>query len=381
MIHEFKRPLPLTWRNLSNNLRKSAKSVDKTSAEICGHRALLLPGWQFPLPCSLSKNSPSASAIALLTRRKRSFAPASSLAEAGVEVVPVWNKSNREHSFIGSEPASVLAAAQEAVAGARLEGRLACRCRPHPPGDRGSLSSRTPISSPSMWPTPSASPPRPADVAAFVERHPELIGTVAIPGIDRPFQITRAEVERIAGKFLLAVQDAGKIYRHIAEKKGAGAADRRSLDGRDRFAADAAGAAGHPRGHRGRRNSRRRPSRRNSPAALIKASITWATCGSSSRSFTTTSPSSPFAVQRYGLPANLKLSVHSGSDKFSLYPIIRRVLPQFDAGLHLKTAGTTWLEELIGLAEAGGEGLRFSQGDLSRSARSSRRATAARTRP
>ena len=28
-----------------------------------------------------------------------------------------------------------------------------------------------------------------------------------------------------------------------------------------------------------------------------------------------------------------------------------------DAGLHVKTAGTTWLEELIGLAEAGGEGL------------------------
>ena len=27
------------------------------------------------------------------------------------------------------------------------------------------------------------------------------------------------------------------------------------------------------------------------------------------------------------------------------------------AGLHLKTAGTTWLEELIGLASAGGEGL------------------------
>src|SRR5262249_35851749 len=27
------------------------------------------------------------------------------------------------------------------------------------------------------------------------------------------------------------------------------------------------------------------------------------------------------------------------------------------AGVHVKTAGTTWLEELIGLAEAGGEGL------------------------
>ena len=30
-----------------------------------------------------------------------------------------------------------------------------------------------------------------------------------------------------------------------------------------------------------------------------------------------------FAVQQYGLPNTLKLSVHSGSDKFSLYPIIQ----------------------------------------------------------
>src|SRR2546430_9222277 len=68
-----------------------------------------------------------------------------------------------------------------------------------------------------------------------------------------------------------------------------------------------------------------------------------------------------FAIARYGLPANLKLSVHSGSDKFSLYPIIRRTLPKFDAGLHIKTAGTTWLEELIGLAEAGGDALALAK--------------------
>jgi hypothetical protein len=68
-----------------------------------------------------------------------------------------------------------------------------------------------------------------------------------------------------------------------------------------------------------------------------------------------------FAVARYGLPAHLKLSVHSGSDKFSLYPIIRRTLPKFGAGLHIKTAGTTWLEELIGLAEAGGPALALAK--------------------
>jgi hypothetical protein len=63
------------------------------------------------------------------------------------------------------------------------------------------------------------------------------------------------------------------------------------------------------------------------------------------------------AIVSFGLPDNLKLSVHSGSDKFSIYPGIRRALQAHGAGVHVKTAGTTWLEELIGLAEAGGEAL------------------------
>jgi len=36
-------------------------------------------------------------------------------------------------------------------------------------------------------------------------------------------------------------------------------------------------------------------------------------------------------------------------------------LKKFDAGLHVKTAGTTWLEELIGLAMAGGDGLSIAK--------------------
>jgi hypothetical protein len=32
-------------------------------------------------------------------------------------------------------------------------------------------------------------------------------------------------------------------------------------------------------------------------------------------------------------------------------------LRKFNAGIHVKTAGTTWLEEVIELAEAGGDGL------------------------
>jgi len=68
-----------------------------------------------------------------------------------------------------------------------------------------------------------------------------------------------------------------------------------------------------------------------------------------------------FAIKEFGLPKNLKLSIHSGSDKFSIYGPINKALKKFDAGLHLKTAGTTWLEELIGLAMAGGDGLAIAK--------------------
>jgi hypothetical protein len=37
--------------------------------------------------------------------------------------------------------------------------------------------------------------------------------------------------------------------------------------------------------------------------------------------------------------------------------LIHRAIREFDAGLHLKTAGTTWLEEVIGLACAEGDAL------------------------
>jgi hypothetical protein len=67
------------------------------------------------------------------------------------------------------------------------------------------------------------------------------------------------------------------------------------------------------------------------------------------------------AKKEFGLPENLKLSVHSGSDKFSIYPIIKQIICKTHSGLHLKTAGTTWLEEYIGLAECGAEGLEIAK--------------------
>jgi hypothetical protein len=66
-----------------------------------------------------------------------------------------------------------------------------------------------------------------------------------------------------------------------------------------------------------------------------------------------------WATANLGLPKNLKLSIHSGSDKFSIYSAIHEATKK--SGVHLKTAGTTWLEEIIGLAEAGGDGLALAK--------------------
>jgi hypothetical protein len=281
------------------------------------------------------------------------------VAQQGVEIVPVWNKSNREHTIIGSEPAGTRAAAAAAVKALgwkrawhvdadhiRLE--TADRFLPH--SDFFTIDVADSIGKPAD----------PQSVKAFADRHPELAGKIVVPRIDRPFETTRAEVERIAGKYLLAAQEAGKIYRHIARAKGeAGFITEVSLDETDRpqtpleLLIILAALADE-----------------NVPLQTIAPKFTGrfnkgvdyvGDIKQFEREFNDDLAVVTFAVKQYGLPATLKLSVHSGSDKFSIYAPMRRALKKFDAGLHLKTAGTTWLEEVIGLAEAGGDGLALAR--------------------
>jgi len=280
-------------------------------------------------------------------------------AEQGAPIVPVWNKSNREHLTIGSEPASVRAAADAAVQALGWPGeyrvdadhiRLETVDRFLPHSDFFTIDVADSINQPAEA----------AAVQAFAGRHPELAGDVRIAGIERPFQIQRAEVERIAGKYLLAVQDAGKIYRHIARAKGEGRfITEVSMDETDR--------------------PQTPPELLIILAALADEQVPVQTIapkftGRFNKGVDYVGDLAQFeqefnddlcviahAVRQYGLPANLKLSVHSGSDKFSIYAPIRRALARHGAGVHVKTAGTTWLEECIGLAEAGGEGLALAK--------------------
>src|SRR5690348_13560225 len=139
-------------------------------------------------------------------------------AERGADVIPVWNKSNREHLIVGSEPASVRAAADEAVRD------LGWKRPYHVDADHINLTTVDRFLVPSDFYTLDVAsaigkPAAAADLDAFVARHGELIGRISIEGIDTPFVTNRESVAGIAGKYLFAVQEAGRIYRHIAASK------------------------------------------------------------------------------------------------------------------------------------------------------------------
>src|SRR5258708_6872265 len=142
-------------------------------------------------------------------------------AQHGAEIIPVWNKSNREHVTIGSEPSSTRAAADAAVKMLRWNKPY------HVDADHIRLETVDRFMAYSDFYTIDVAdwigkPPEAAAAKAFTDKHSELVGSISIPGIARPFATTRADIERIAGKYLVAVKEAGKIYRHIAGMKPGG---------------------------------------------------------------------------------------------------------------------------------------------------------------
>ena len=280
-------------------------------------------------------------------------------ASQGVDIVPVWNKSHREHAIIGSHPASVRAAAEEAVQ------ELAWNRPYHVDADHVRLETVDAFLESSDFFTIDVADSigkaaAEEDIRAFVDRHAELIGTLEIPHIERRIESGRAGVTGVAVKYLAAIQAAGKVYRHIARAKGEGRfITEVSMDETDNPQTPAqlliilAAMA-----------DEKIPLQTIAPkfAGRFNKGVDYAgDLAQFEREFNEDIAVIAFAVHKCGLPKNLKLSVHSGSDKFSIYKPIRRALARFDAGLHLKTAGTTWLEELIGLAEAGGDGLNLAK--------------------
>lgn len=278
-------------------------------------------------------------------------------AQAGVDVIPVWNKSNREHNIIGSEPASACAAADAAVKALGWKKPYFC--------DADHINLTTVdrfLSSCDFYTIDVADaigkPASSSSIDAFVAQHASVAGRLQLPGVSDPIVITPELLRATAAKFLFAVQEAGQVYRKIEAAKGKGSFIAEvSMDETDAAQTPAelliilaaiadegipiqtiapkfTGRFNKGVDYAGNVDQFRRE------IHLDVAAIAW-------------------AVQHFGLPKNLKLSIHSGSDKFSIYAAIHEATQH--SGVHLKTAGTTWLEEIIGLAEAGGDGLALAK--------------------
>jgi hypothetical protein len=275
--------------------------------------------------------------------------------QSGPQITPVWNKSNREHLIVGSDPGSVRTAAEQAV----LE--LGWKRPFHVDADHITMETvdrylpacdffTIDVATAIGTSAPSS------DVDSFVVRHPELLQPIALAGRPNPLLIPRTMATATAQKYLFAVQEAGRIYRHVEAAKGRGNfITEVSMDETDRpqtpeellviLAALADEGV---------------PVQTIAPKFIGRFNKGVDYVGDPKQfeaDFRSHVAVIAYAVRSYPLPPDLKLSVHTGSDKFSIYPAIRRAIRDFEVGVHVKTAGTTWLEEIIGLAEAGGEGL------------------------
>jgi hypothetical protein len=275
-------------------------------------------------------------------------------AKRGVNIVPVWNKSYREHTIVGTQPADTRRAADAAVK------ERAWKQSHYVDADHIGLKNVDLFLDSSNFFTLDVAdfigkPASDEEIKSFVADMGKYLAMFPLPGVQTT-KIVEDDLIAIARKYLFAIREAGRIYRHIAEKKGA-----------DNFVAEVStDEANEPQspaqmffilGGLAREGVRVQTIAPKFTGSFLKGIDYVGDVKKFSTEFAEDLAVIEIAVKTFGLPENLKLSVHSGSDKFSLYPVIRQAIAKHHAGLHLKTAGTTWLEEIIGLAASGGDGL------------------------
>lgn len=279
--------------------------------------------------------------------------------QCGMEVVPVWNKSNREHKTIGTRPESVRREADAAVAKAGWTAPY------HVDADHISLATVDGFIASSDFFTLDVADymgetTDEGEIYGFVARHGELIGSHAVEGLEEPVTLTKPHLAEIVRGTLFAIRQAGRLYRHIAEIKGA-----------EPFITEISmDETAQPQTPEMLLVILAAVAEEQIPAQTIAPKFT----GRFNKGVDYAGDAAVFgrefdadvcvvrhAVGHFGLPRNLKLSIHSGSDKFSIYPYVARTLQARGAGVHVKTAGTTWLEEVTGLAVSGGGGLAIAK--------------------
>ena len=277
----------------------------------------------------------------------------------GVNISPVWNKSNREHIYVHSKPEDVRKEADSAAQNLNFTGKYFVDA------DHINLSTVGPFVASADFFT--------LDVASFIGKQSseeevnrflssckKYLGKLSIPGMSMPLQITEDLLRNIACKFLAATQQAADIYTFLKNEKGA-----------NNFITEVSmDEVESPQTPVEMLFILKMLADKGVPAQTIAPKFTGrfnkgvdyvGDLTQFEKEFEEDVLVIDFAVKEFGLPEELKLSVHSGSDKFSIYPIMAKIIRKYDKGLHLKTAGTTWLEEVIGLAVAGGEALALAK--------------------
>ena len=275
----------------------------------------------------------------------------------GVEITPVWNKSNREHVIIGTQPDDVRQEADHVTNSAKFK-------KPYfVDADHINLETVDRFINASDFFT--------IDVASYIGKKADdkeiknfvsgarkYTGDLKIPGIKKPLKVTEQLITSIAEKYLFAAIKAWEIYRKIEKSKG-----------KENFVTEVSmDEVPNPQTPVELFFILKMLGEENIPVQTIAPKFSGrfnkgvdyvGDPQKFAEEFESDLMVIDFAIKEFGLPDNLKMSVHSGSDKFSIYPLIGSIIKKHDKGIHLKTAGTTWLEEVIGLAESGGKALDF----------------------
>lgn len=278
--------------------------------------------------------------------------------EDGIPVTPVWNKSNREHETVNTKPKSVLEEAKDATKALNFT--------------QGYFIDADHIDKGTVDPFLENCNFFTIDVAKFIGKQSisedilvfkkffqQYFSSFKIEGIDSKFDISEGDFQEMTNTFLFAMKKASEVYFYIKSKKEEKFFTEVSIDEVENpqtptelFFVLAALAF------------------YKVPVNTIAPKFTGnfykgidyeGDLDQFSKEFEDDLCVLKFVKSEFSMPENLKLSVHSGSDKFSIYPIINKLIKKHDSGLHVKTAGTTWLEEAIGLAESGGKAFKFIQ--------------------
>jgi tagaturonate epimerase len=269
----------------------------------------------------------------------------------GLQIVPVWNKSKREHSLIGSKPMDARKEADNAVK------ELGWKDSYYIDADHIGIKTVDDFIQHCNFFTIDVADfigeyPSEESVKSFTKKASNYKGEIEIPGIARRFEITENTINAFAKKYLVAINEAARIYNYLVSVKGP-----------DSFVTEVSV------------DENEQPqtpeelffillglSLGNIKVQTIAPKFTGrfnkgidyvGNVNNFIREFEDDICVIKYAVKEFSLPSNLKLSIHSGSDKFSIYPVMGQLIKKYNKGIHLKTDGTTWLEEVIGMAMAG----------------------------